>query len=284
MITHCDDEKSLQRPFDVAVVIPTILRPSLLDAVQSVFRQTGVERVQTLIGVDGQLGDPRILDKVLKARPKGHAVAILDLGYSMAGRNGGLYADANGGAMRTVLSYAANSRYVAYLDDDNWWDTRHLSTLLAAIAGKDWAYSLRWFVHQETREPLYIDIWESVGPGRGIFCEEFDGWVDPNCLMIDKLACEPVLRWWSIPLPQDAEKRTGDRMVYGALVRDYRPGFTGEATAFYALSPGDSIHPTRMERLTTWIARRQALGRPPLRPAESAPPKRAARAKRSARS
>jgi hypothetical protein len=97
--------------------------------------------------------------------------------------------------------------------------------------------------------------------------------------MIDKLACEPVLRWWSIPLPQDTEKRTGDRMVYSALVRDYRPGFTGEATAFYMLTPGDGIHPTRIERLTTWIARRQALGRPPLRPPESAVPKRAARAK-----
>lgn len=277
MITHGDDEKSLQRPFDVAVVVPTILRPSLLEAVQSIFRQTGVERVQTLIGVDGQRGDPRILDKVMKARPKGHAVTILDLGYSMAERNGGLHADGIGGAMRTVLSYAANSRYVAYLDDDNWLDPRHLSTLLAAIAGKDWAYSLRWFVHQETREPLYIDIWESLGPGRGIFYEEFDGWVDPNCLMIDKLACEPVLRWWSIPLPQDMERLTGDRMVYRALARDYRPGFTGEATAFYVLSPGDQIYPTRMERLTTWIARREALGRAPLRPAASAPPKRAAR-------
>jgi hypothetical protein len=38
-----------------------------------------------------------------------------------------------------------------------------------------------------------------------------------------------------------------------------------------------------MERLTTWIARREALGRPPLRPTASAPPKRAAKTKRSAR-
>jgi len=283
VITHADDPDSLQQPFEAAVVIPTILRPSLLDAVQSIFRQTGVERVQTVIGIDKHGGDPRILDKILRARPKGHAVTIVDLGYSTAERNGGLYGDGNGGALRTALSYLANSRYVSYLDDDNWLDPRHLSTLLAAIAGKGWAYSLRWFVHHETREPLYIDIWESVGPGRGIFCEEFDGWVDPNCLMIDKIACEPVLRWWSIPLAQDEEKRTGDRMVYRELVRNYSPGFTGEATSFYLLSPGDQIHPTRMERLTTWIARREALGRPPLRPSGYVPPKRPAKAKRSAR-
>jgi len=269
VITHAEDSESRQQPFEVAVVIPTILRPTLLDAVQSVFRQTGVERVQTLIGVDRHSGDTRILERILKSRPEGHAVTILDLGYSTAERNGGFYEDANGGVLRTALSSLANSRYVAYLDDDNWFDPQHLSTLLRAIAGKDWAYSLRWFVEPETRNPLYIDIWESVGPGRGIFCEEFDGWVDPNCLMLDKIACEPVLRWWPIPLPHDPDKRTGDRMVYRELVRQFRPGFTGEATSFYLLTPGDQIHATRMERLKTWIARREALGRPPLRPARS---------------
>ena len=42
----------LQTSFDVAVVMPTLLRPSLKRAVESVFAQDVRGRVQILIGVD----------------------------------------------------------------------------------------------------------------------------------------------------------------------------------------------------------------------------------------
>jgi hypothetical protein len=38
-----------QTPFDVAVVIPTVLRPTLLRAVRSIFRQDLKGRIQILI-------------------------------------------------------------------------------------------------------------------------------------------------------------------------------------------------------------------------------------------
>jgi len=45
-----------------------------------------------------------------------------------------------------MLVYAANSRYVGYLDDDNWIHEGYLARLRAAIEGRDWAYTLRWYV------------------------------------------------------------------------------------------------------------------------------------------
>ena len=44
--------EELQRPFDFAVVITSILRPSLKRALQGIYAQRGVGRIQALVGVD----------------------------------------------------------------------------------------------------------------------------------------------------------------------------------------------------------------------------------------
>jgi len=63
-----------------------------------------------------------------------------------------------------VLSYAANSRRIAYLDDDNWWAPHHISDLLDVIEGFDWAFTYRWFVDPGTQEVICADDFESVAP------------------------------------------------------------------------------------------------------------------------
>jgi hypothetical protein len=253
-MTHYGDPRELQRPFDAAVVIPTICRPSLERAVMSVFRQCGVERLQVLIGLDGPVPERAALDAVLAARPPQHAVTVLDLGYSTGVRHGGLHQEWYGGALRTLLSYAANSRYIAYLDDDNWFDEGHIAGLLRAIRGRDWAYSLRWFVAERTSETVCLDIWESVGPGRGIYARGYGGFVDPSCLMLDKLRCEPVLRLWQIPYRptgrEPLEHSPADRSVFQALVSDYRGGATDDATCYYTMNESHSgQHGFRLERI-----------------------------------
>jgi hypothetical protein len=246
--TFHQDLASVQRPFDVAVVIPTVLRPTLKDAVLSVFRQSFPGRLQILIGVDRAQGELAILEGIMAERPPQHAVTLLDLGYSMSARNGGVHPDGIGGTLRTVLSYMANSRYVSYLDDDNWYGERHIERLLAAIPGHDWAFSLRWFVDEATRRPVGIDTFESVGPGRGVYTVGLGGWVDPNCLMLDKIACEPVLRCWSAAFPFRGANWSSDRRVFDAL-KDRSWVCTGEPSAFYVMHEGDRNHAERMKYL-----------------------------------
>jgi len=240
---------ALQRPRDVAVVMPTLLRPSLLRAVESVYAQNFPGTIHLLIGVDRRDGDARVIDAIRRKCPDRVTVTVLDPGYSTSAWNGGVHPARDGGALRTVLSYLANARLLAYLDDDNWWAADHLSSLARAVEGKAWAYSLRWYVDAETQRPLCVDEWESVGPDRGVYAAKAGGFVDPNCLMIDKLACEPVLRLWSNPMfPESGDG--ADRNVFRALRSDYDGAATGLATAYYVIHPADPVHPYRQG----WIA------------------------------
>lgn len=237
------------RLFDVAVVIPTVGRPTLKRTVESVYAQQFKGTIQLLLGVDGPVSDSATISHLVAGTPSHVHVSVYAPGYSTSARFGGVHPAGAGGALRTILSYAAHSKRVAYLDDDNWWSPDHLATLVKAIEGHDWAYSLRWFCDPATGAPLCVDGWESVGPNAGSFRESFGGFADPNCLMIDPLACEPALRLWSQTLPGDKVGMTSDRVVFDWLHKHGRGIGTGKATAYYALGLADCNHSIRVRRI-----------------------------------
>jgi hypothetical protein len=149
---------------------------------------------------------------------------------STSKRHGGLYPSHYGGALKTILSYAANSRYVTYLDDDNWYAPDHIASMLGAVAGKAWAFSLRHFVDAASGDLLCPDTWESLGPGRGVYAQAQGGFVDTNCFFIDKLACNDVFPEWA--MTRFAGGTGGDRQVLDKLRA--RPCGTNDAhTVFY---------------------------------------------------
>jgi len=239
------DPATLQQPADAAVVIATILRPSLVRAVQSIFAQTHPGRIQVLVGIDKPVGPLALLDEACAGRPDRVVVQALYPGYSTSIRHGGVTKSNSGGSLRCVLSLLANSHHIAYLDDDNWFHPDHLRTLRAAAEGAAWAWSLRWMVHPETAKPICVDTWESVGPDRGVFAERFGGFVDTNCLMLDKRRCEESLLGWNTPLPGDDHGQSEDRVVFNALRRLGNVG-TQQATTFYQINPADGNHPMRL--------------------------------------
>lgn len=224
--------------FDVAVLIPTVLRKSLGRAVRSVFKQDHQGKVQILLGVDIARGSRDLLARLKRECPKHMELNVLDMGFSTSRRNGGLYPTYGGGALRTIMSYAANSRYVAYLDDDNWWAPSHLRDLRRVIRGHDWAFSHRWYVDPATQKPLFVDQWESVGPGKGVYRKRFNGFVDTNCLMIDKLKCHWILPAWCIPLTKNGEGE--DRLIFKKLHQNFQWACTGAATTYYVFRPDDA--------------------------------------------
>lgn len=225
--------------FDVAVVTQTILRPSLLRAARSVFAQDHPGRIQFLIGVDKPMYDPSVLDAIKAECPPNVTVSVLDLGYSTSKRHGGFYSNGYGGALRTILSYAADSRYVAYLDDNDWFAGHHLSSLLKVIAGRHWAFSYRWLADPLTEWPICRDEWDAVGPGRGINNECFGGFVQPSELMIDKEACHFVLPLWSLATFSDG---TGeDRGIFGRLNASH-PWAATESHSCYTILSEEALH------------------------------------------
>jgi hypothetical protein len=243
--TYAEPGAQLQDTMDAAVVMPTILRPELRDALRSVFAQDLPGRVQVLIGIDTPTSDISMLDTLCAERPPNFVVQVFYPGYSTSVRHAGLAKAQDGGALRSILSYLANSPYVAYLDDDNWWRPDHLRLLRQALNQTDWAYSLRWFVHPASRRAICVDKWESVGPFRGVF-HMHGGWVDPNCLMLNKVVCEVVLAEWSRPLRGDLTGATADRNIFKLLRERFRGTAINQPTAFYQLNPSDVLHPIRL--------------------------------------
>jgi hypothetical protein len=238
-------DTNLQAQMDAAVVIPTVLRPSLRQALESIFAQAFSGRIHVLIGIDQMAADMAMIDQICASRPSHCAVQVFWPGYSTAVRHGGLMPPGDGGALRAILSYLANSPYVAYLDDDNWWAPTHLSDLRQAIDKADWAFSLRWYVHPFSRRPICVDVWESVGPSQGLYNKAFGGFVDPSSLMINKLVCPSAPQNWNFASKEDP--MGADRYVFDCLSRHHRACGTGQPTSFYTLNPNDPLHSLRVQ-------------------------------------
>lgn len=226
---------------NVAVVLPTTLRPSLLRAARSVFAQKSVESLQLLVGLDVSNGDPVMLSQLRRECPAHVTLTVLDLGYSTSSRHGGFYPNHYSGALRTILSYAADAPHVAYLDDDDWWADDHLSSLLEMIRGRDWAFSYRWIVDRETGWPICRDEWDSVGPGRGINQARYGGFCCPSTIMLNKQTCHFVFPHWSLAAFPNG---TGeDRLVFDELIKSANWASSGRHSCFYEMSAEGQSHP-----------------------------------------
>lgn len=236
--------------YDVAVILPTIGRWTTLQAIESVYGQVDVGSIQLLVGIDALAHDFLRIDDLLQSPPPHVDVLILHPGYSTSVRHGGVHTSGSGGALRTMLSYLAHSRYLCYLDDDNWWAPHHLSELMRAVRGKHWAFSGRSFVHPEHDDFQCQDQWESVGLNKGVFAAKLGGWVDPNCLIIDKTLCGDALGLWSDALQINAQGwgLAADRRIFDCL-RQKPHGETGSYTVYYRTRPEDPNHKNRIDRL-----------------------------------
>ena len=220
----------MQTPYDAAVVMVTVARDTFAQALRSVYAQRFAGRIQVLVGIDKWVGERAHVEALARESPSHIAMTILDLGYSTSQRNGGIYPSHYGGALKTILSFAANSRYVTYLDDDNWYAQDHVASMLAAVRGNAWAFSLRHFVAASTGALLCPDTWESMGPGRGVYAQSQGGFVDTNCFFIDTLACSDVFAEWA--MTRFAGGTGGDRQVLAKL-RGRPFGSNGAHTLFY---------------------------------------------------
>ena len=232
--TYYPDNGDAQTPSDVAVVMPTVLRPAILNAVASIYEQSFEGRIQLLIGVDKALGSFDDLAAMLERRPPRVSAIVLHLPYSTSIRHGGVHGATDGGSLRSMLTFMANSRYVAYLDDDNRWAPNHLAGLMEAIRGKVWAFSQRMLIDETNGAEMGVDRWDSVGVDRGRFAAA-GGFVDPNCLMIDKVGAARALGRWS-----EGPGMKSDRSFFAAI-RAAPHGSVGQPTARYYVRPGNNI-------------------------------------------
>lgn len=229
----------------LSVVIATTCRESLLRAVRSVFRQQVTGSIQILIGVDC---DPQrrldaLLQHVIAECPSHVTVTLINLGYSTSQRHGGPHESYYGGSLRSALTLLADSEIVVYLDDDDWLREDHCIKILDAIQGRKWAYSYSVYADGNTGQGLCIDEIESVGVGKGIYAQEFGGFVRPSGLAINKMQLLHLVHLWSCKAFAGGDGE--DRLVFAQL-RHEPHGCTEAATVYCALDPRDELHDYRV--------------------------------------
>lgn len=230
---------------DIAIVICTVCRESLLRAIGSIYEQAYAGPIQVLIGVDIDAFDneAKLQQVIFENCPPHIQVNWVNMGYSTSQRHGGVHSCFYGGSLRTSLSFLANSQYIMYLDDDDWLGPNHCTDVLNAIQNKSWAFSYSIYADGNEGIGICTDEIESVGVGEGIYKDRFGGFVRPSGLLLDKNQLSHLLHLWSSsPYPSgDGE----DRLIFEHL-RHLDHGCTSSPSVYYALDPKDGAHEIRM--------------------------------------
>lgn len=147
----------------VTVITPTIGSEKLIDAINSVKNQT-YKNIKHLVVVDG----PEHVDKVWALDDKTENDYHLTIAPENTGGNG-FY----GHRIYAGYSHLVNSDYIAFLDEDNWYEPEHIQSLVETIEenvidgyGKkrdfQFAYSLRK-IYSPDKKYLIDDNCESLG-------------------------------------------------------------------------------------------------------------------------
>jgi glycosyltransferase involved in cell wall biosynthesis len=154
----------------VCVITPSIGSSKLLDAMESVSRQT-YRNLRHLVVADG----PAYEEKIKELQPRDKQVnAELQIAVSPENTGAGGF---NGQRIYAAYPHLINEDYIAFLDEDNWYEPDHLAALVSTIERKDldFAFSFRkiyepdkTYVTDDNCESLGLwPIWTTHGKPRG---------------------------------------------------------------------------------------------------------------------
>lgn len=194
------------------VIIPSTGTPDLARAVESVQRQT--VPCELLVVCDG----PEHKDHVLAIYPNAVVLPWNVGGRSPTGTR------LLGHPMYAAMPFLCKTEYVAFLDEDNWYDSDHIERLLEACQGRPWAFSLRkiW-----VDGAFYcVDLCESLGNLRKCFDRD-EYLVDTSCFLVRRDVAMTIGPTWMHP--------HADRPVTAYLLRSFPDaGCSFRATMNYA--------------------------------------------------
>jgi len=135
--------------------------------------------------------------------------------------------------------YLVNTDYIAYLDEDNWFDPSHIQTLvkLCLQHDLDWAYALRRIVDWNGT-PICEDNCESLGFW-GAWCNG-QSMIDTNCYFLRReVAVEAAPIWHR--KGYSTESCDPDKALCRWLIANKVKGFTsGDYTVNYRLGSSEN--------------------------------------------
>lgn len=215
----------------VTVVTPTTLNQKVVQAVESVENQTHADVVHWLV-LDGSEYLPKLNQFDLNSRKK----VVLTVLPFPTGKN-----NFNGHRIYGATSFLCNTDYIAWLDEDNWFDPTHLEAMIE-LADKhrlDWCHSLRKIM---SPEGVFIcqDDCECLGASVNVLGDRL---VDTSCFLIRTNVAWRIAPLWFRRARQEGVT-PADRIITKTLLeRDsLRGGCSGEYTLNYRVaSRKDSV-------------------------------------------
>lgn len=137
----------------VLVITPSVGSTKLLDAIESVRKQTyyNFNHLVVFDGVPSQNCDP-----YLRTNEWGYLPTICELPYK-TGTNGSY-----GHRIYAGFSHLVNHDYICFLDEDNWYEPNHIESLVSIIPQHDFAFSYRK-IYDKDKNYLIDDNCESLG-------------------------------------------------------------------------------------------------------------------------
>ena len=215
----------------VSIITPTTGSATLARAIESVQAQTysGLDHFVVVDGREGEVAARAALPRTPR-RPC-HLVAL----PFNTGADG-----FKGHRIYGAAVYLVSGRYVAFLDEDNWFERHHIESLMALVEsrGLEWAHALRNIVDREGRLVTQDDC-ESLG--------KWPTWIDPAAHLVDT-NCYLLRRDIAVQFSPQFHRRSRDIFSPDAILCSHllkqRPHFdtNGDYTVNYTAGSGpDSV-------------------------------------------
>jgi glycosyltransferase involved in cell wall biosynthesis len=119
-------------------------------------------------------------------------------------------------------SFLTNSEFVAFLDEDNWYEPDHISTLFNAVQriNADWAFSLRKIVN-DNGEFVTLDNCECLGNLHPAWNNDLCFMVDTNCYFLRRTLAVRLAPIWYGQVRPPAGQQEPDRALSQTLLERF---------------------------------------------------------------
>jgi glycosyltransferase involved in cell wall biosynthesis len=193
----------------VAIITPTTGNPLLQRAVQSVQEQDW-DGIEHFIVIDGKERENMAYSQLKKIYFE-KKTTVLTL-PTVTGHSGFL-----GHRIYAAVSYLLDCDYFIFLDEDNWFDPNHVSSLFESVClpRLSWGYALRK-IYDSSKCYVTRDDCESLGRWPS-YLDDHDYHVDVNCYILKREVAVAISPLWyrqsRMPGIQDVDRAICARLL-----------------------------------------------------------------------
>ena len=142
------------------------------------------------------------------------------------------------------MPFLVNSQWICYLDEDNWFDPDHLSSLMAAVTEKNalWSFALRK-ICDEHGNVACLDQCESLGSLHPVFSHNEIRLVDTNCYLLRRDLAIHFCPIWNRPRASNPDLGPDFHLCMALLKNKIEPAPTRRYTVNYTVLPQSNAAP-----------------------------------------